>query len=148
MVWQVDRAQQLHALRHPSVPANLMCIAGEHNPALARAEGLEEIGFWFEMVRNVHDPDPVLPPVRPVEGIRIEAFERARADLSLLAVVDHHRAAVAGYLLAYVYPAGHQDVYLGVDADNATGALSLYERAGFRIDQRLISWGRTIPACT
>jgi len=108
-----------------------------------------------------------------------------RPDLSLLALTDDQSAAIAGYLLAYVYEvdvlatgrkevyigqlgtmpsfrgrgvgsallltglatwsgAGHQDAYLGVDAANETGALGLYERAGFTVDKRSTSWGRTL----
>ena len=33
---------------------------------------------------------------------------------------------------------------LGVDADNANGALSLYERLGFAVDQRAIAWRKEL----
>lgn len=110
-----------------------------------------------------------------------------RPDLSLLAVTDDQDAAIAGYLLTYVYEvdvvatgrrevyigqigtlpslrgrgvgsallatgltnwsaAGHQEAYLGVDAANETGALGLYERAGFAVHKRSTSWGRRISA--
>ncbi len=225
--WQLTRAEQLHAERHPTVSANVMCDVSETNvglPALARSEGLEEIRFWFEMMRSLESPDPPLPSVRAVRGVRVEPYDigrdeevrlahnnafhghfgsterdpeewkgyftgaRAfRPDLSLLAVTDDGSAAIAGYLLAYVYEvdvvatgrrevyigqlgtlpahrgrgigsllmatglanwtaAGHQDVYLGVDAANETGALGLYERAGFTVHKRSTSWGRCLPA--
>lgn len=225
--WQLDRAGQLHAQRHPSVLANAMCDVSEANvglAALARNEGLEEIRFWFEMVRPLESPAPPLPPVRAARDVRIEPYDvdrdeevrqahntafhghfgsterdpeewkgyftgaRAfRPQLSLLAVTDDESATIAGYLLAYVYdvdvvatgrrevyigqlgtlPAyrgrgvgsmlvatglanwaaeGHQDVYLGVDAANETGALGLYERAGFTVHKRSTSWGRCLPA--
>lgn len=227
--WQLGRAERLHAQRHPTLPANVMCDASETNvglAALARIEGLDEIRFWFEMHRCLDDPDPPLPPARAVQGLRIEPYDadrdeevrqshntafdghfgstervpeewrgyftgaRAfRPDLSLLAVADDPQAAIAGYLLAYVYAvdvlatgrrevyvgqlgtlpsfrgrgvgsallatgladwaaAGHQDVYLGVDAGNETGALGLYERAGFTVHKRSTSWGRRLPART
>ncbi len=227
--WQLDRAEQLHSQRHPTVSANVMCNASETNvglPALARNEGLEQIRFWFEMVRPLESPVPPLPPLRAVHGVRMEPYDIARdeevrqahnaafhghfgstervpeewkgyftgarafrPDLSLLAVEDDERAAIAGYLLAYVYDvdvvatgrrevyigqlgtlpayrgrgvgsmllatglanwaaAGHQDVYLGVDAANETGALGLYERAGFTVHQRSTSWGRRLQATT
>ncbi len=44
--------------------------------------------------------------------------------------------------------AGHQEVYLGVDAANDTGALGLYERAGFTVHKRSTSWGVRLPAQT
>jgi mycothiol synthase len=225
--WQLDRAEQLHAPRHPTFPANVMCDASETNvglPALARSEGLEEIRFWFEMMRSLESPDTPLPPVRAAQGVRIEPYDTARdeevrqahntafhghfgsterdpeewkayftgarafrPDLSLLAVEDDRQAAIVGYLLTYVYEvdvvatgrrevyigqlgtlaahrgrgvgsvllatgltdwaaAGHQDVYLGVDAANETGALGLYERAGFTVHKRSTSWGRRLPA--
>ncbi len=225
--WQLGRAEQLHVQRHPSVPANVMCDVSEANAglaALAGNEGLEEIRFWFEMVRPLETPVPPLPPLRTARGVRIEPYDIARdeevrqahniafhghfgstkrgpeewkvfftgarafrPDLSLLAVTDDGSAAIAGYLLAYVYDvdvvatgrrevyigqlgtlpvyrgrgvgsmlmatglanwaaAGHQDVYLGVDAANETGALGLYERAGFTVHKRSTSWGRGLPA--
>lgn len=223
--WQLDRAERLHAERHPTLPANLMCGVSETNvglAALARAEGLEQLRFWFEMVRSLEDADPPLPLVRPMGGVRIEPFDEGRdeevrlahnlafrghfgsterdpeewrryftgsrafrPDLSLLAVQDDDRAEISGYLLAYVYAAdvaasgrrevylgqlgtlpdfrgrgvgsglmaaalaqwsavGHQDVYLGVDTANGTGALGLYERAGYRVHKRSTSWGRAV----
>ena len=227
--WQLSRAEELHAQRHPTVPANVMCDVSQTNvglAALARSEALEEIRFWFEMVRHLEDPDPPLPPVRAVPGLRLEAYDKRRdeevrqahntafrghfgsterdaeewrayftgarafrPDLSLLAVTDDQDAALAGYLLTYVYEvdviatgrkevyigqlgtmpsfrgrgvgslllatgladwsaAGHQDAFLGVDAANETGALGLYERAGFTVDKRSTSWGRQLPART
>jgi len=227
--WQLGRAEQLHAERHPTVPANLICGTPAANvglAGLARTEGLEELRFWFEMVRSLEDADPPLPPVRAAHGVRIEPYEDGRdeevrrahnlafrdhfgsterdpeewrgyftgsrafrPDMSWLAVQDDDRAAIAGYLLAYVYAAdvvargrrevyigqlgtlpdfrgrgvgsallatalaqwsaaGHQDAYLGVDTANSTGALGLYERAGYRAHKRSTSWGRRLPAAS
>ncbi len=225
--WQLGRADQLHTQRQPTVPANVMCDVTETNvglAALAKSEGLEEIRFWFEMVRRLENADPPLPPVQAVRGLQIQAYDTGRdeevrlahntafhghfgsaerdpeewrgyftgarafrPDLSLLAVTDDQDAEIAGYLLAYVYEvdvlatgrrevyigqlgtlpnlrgggvgsallatgltnwsqAGHQDAFLGVDAANETGALGLYERAGFTVDKRSTSWGRRLPA--
>lgn len=227
--WQLGRAEQLHGDRHPLVEANIMCVAHETNAglaALARAEGLEELRFWFDMVRPLDDADAPPPPVPTAAGIRVEPYEtdrdedvrlahnaafhghfgsterdleewqgyftgsRAfRPDLSLLALADDAQATIAGYLLAYVFDAdvqatgrravyvgqlgtlpsfrgrgvgsvlmttglanwtaaGHQQACLGVDAANATGALGLYERAGFTVHKRSTSWGVRIPAQT
>lgn len=223
--WQLERAQQVHAERHPTVAANLMCNASEANvglAALAKSEGLKELRYWFEMVRSLEHPDPPLPPVLPPAGVRIGSYVQERDDdvrcahnvafdghfgsterdieewrgyftgsrsfrpeLSLLA--EGRGAEIAGYLLAYVYEAdvvargrrevyvgqigtlpdyrgrgvgsalmatalgqwsaaGHQESYLGVDTANGTGALGLYERAGYRVHKRSTSWGRQIPA--
>jgi len=226
LAWQLGRAEQLHAQRHPTVPATVMCDVTQTNvglAALARTEGLEEIRFWFEMMRPL-DTDLPLPPVQAARGVRIETYDTGRdeevrqahntafsghfgsterdheewkgyftgarafrPDLSLLAVTDDQDAAIAGYLLTYVYEvdvvatgrrevyigqigtlpslrgrgvgsallatgltnwsaAGHQEAYLGVDAANETGALGLYERAGFAVHKRSTSWGRRISA--
>ncbi len=225
--WQLERAEGLHAERHPAVAATVMCGVSETNvslQALARTEGLEEIRFWFDMVRPLENPDPPLPPVRAAAGLQVEAYDTSRdeevrqahntafrghfgsterdpeewrgyftgsrafrPELSLLAVTDDKQAAIAGYLLAYAFEAdmvasgrrevyigqlgtlptfrgrgvgsalmatalanwsaaGHQDAYLGVDAANGTGALGLYERAGFTVHKRSTSWGRRLPA--
>lgn len=225
--WQLARAERLHAERHPTVAANVMCGVAETNiglAALAKAAGLEEIRFWFDMLRSLEDPAQPLPALRSAAGVRIEAYDTGRdeevrqahnttfrghfgsterdpeewngyftgsrafrPDLSLLAIEDDERASIAGYLLAYVYEAdvaakgkrevyigqigtlpdfrgrgvgsvlmatgladwaevGHQEVYLGVDAANETGALGLYERAGFSVHKRTTSWGVQIPA--
>lgn len=227
--WQLARAQQLHADRHPLVEANIMCLAHDTNAglaALARAEGLEQLRFWFDMVRPLDDARAPAPPVRTADGIRIEPYDSARdnevrlahntafhghfgsterdpeewqgfftgsrafrPDLSLLALADDAQATIAGYLLAYVFDgdvqasgrravhvgqlgtlasfrgrgvgfalmttglanwtaAGHQQAWLGVDAANATGALGLYERAGFTVHKRSTSWARRLPART
>lgn len=227
--WQLERAEQLHAERHPAVPANLMCNVSETNGGfarLARSEDLTEVRFWFDMVRSLEHPDPPLPPVQPVLRVRIEPYDSGRdeevrlahniafnghfgsterdpeewrgyftgsrafrPELSLLAVANDSDAEVAGYLLAYVFEAdvaasgrrevyvgqidtlpdyrgsgvgsalmatalaqwsaaGHHESYLGVDTANGTGALGLYERAGYRVHKRSASWGRTVRART
>lgn len=230
--WQLDRAGQLHAERHPAASANLMCNASEANfglPVLARSEGLEEMRSWFEMGRTLDPADTPLPPVPVVPGVRVAPYEAERGDevrrahniafdghfgsterdaqewrtyftgsrafrpeLSLVALAEQRSAhegsaAIAGYLLAYVYEAdvaatgrrevyvgqigtlpdhrgrgvgsalmatgltnwsaaGHEDAFLGVDTANGTGALGLYERAGFRVHKRSTSWGRRVSA--
>jgi hypothetical protein len=35
---------------------------------------------------------------------------------------------------------------LGVDADNATGALGLYTEAGFAVDERFAAWRKPMEA--
>jgi hypothetical protein len=40
--------------------------------------------------------------------------------------------------------AGHTCAALGVDADSLTGAVGVYERVGFRIDHRAVTYSRSL----
>lgn len=42
--------------------------------------------------------------------------------------------------------AGYQVAGLDVDTENGTGALGLYERLGFTVDHRWVSWQKAVPA--
>lgn len=57
-------------------------------------------------------------------------------------------SALMATALAQWSAAGHHESYLGVDTANGTGALGLYERAGYRVHKRSASWGRTVRART
>ena len=46
--------------------------------------------------------------------------------------------------LARLRERGMSSAALGVDADNPSGALGLYERLGFRVDQRAIAWRKPL----
>lgn len=227
--WQLERAEQLHAERHPAVPANLMCNVSEDQwrvRPLGPFRGPDRSAVLVRHGPLARAPDPPLPPVQPVLRVRIEPYDSGRdeevrlahniafnghfgsterdpeewrgyftgsrafrPELSLLAVADDSDAEVAGYLLAYVFEAdvaasgrrevyvgqigtlpdyrgsgvgsalmatalaqwsaaGHHESYLGVDTANGTGALGLYERAGYRVHKRSASWGRTVRART
>jgi mycothiol synthase len=47
--------------------------------------------------------------------------------------------------LASYVPAGYDRSALTVDTDNATGALHLYERAGFAVNDTAVSWTKRLP---
>lgn len=51
--------------------------------------------------------------------------------------------ALTAAALAHLRDAGMTEAMLGVDAQNPTGALGLYERLGFEVDQRSAVWQRT-----
>jgi ribosomal protein S18 acetylase RimI-like enzyme len=59
------------------------------------------------------------------------------------------RRGLASLLLATALTdyreAGYQRAALGVDTENASGALGLYERLGFRVDHRSVNWLKRIP---
>jgi mycothiol synthase len=52
--------------------------------------------------------------------------------------------ALVGIVLARLRERGMTSAGLGVDADNAQGALGLYERLGFAIDQRGTAWRKPL----
>lgn len=227
LAWQIERAKELHADRHPEVEATIMSNASAANiglSVLSAASGMTECRFWYEMVRRLDVAADQLPVAQQPPGLRLIDYDEGRSEevriahtaafrdhfgsterdpdewrtlfvgsrafrpeLSLLAVSDDDAAAVAGYLLAYIWDAdirasgrrevyvgqlgtlpeergrgigswllaqamtrwardGHQEVWLGVDTGNATGALGLYERAGFTVHTRSASWGLVVPA--
>ena len=206
-----QRAAELHNERHPDLPGELMVYLHDGNAgaaALATAQGMRPVRYWYDMQRDLAQP---LPPVRMPDGMRLvsyqapmdEALRQARNE----AFADHwgsverdqaswrqwftgsrsFRPAVsfalldgeeiAGLLLSYEFEAnnsatgvreawigqvgtrprwrgrgvasallgtalaefveaGYQRAALQVDTGNPTGALGLYERAGFVALQR------------
>jgi mycothiol synthase len=60
------------------------------------------------------------------------------------------RRGVAGSLLADVIAAakaaGYGSAALGVDADSPTGAVGVYERVGFTVDAKAVTWLKPLPA--
>ena len=53
------------------------------------------------------------------------------------------RALIAAALIELA-PAGHGVASLGVDTENPTGALGLYEGLGFRVDKRATAYRKTL----
>ena len=51
--------------------------------------------------------------------------------------------ALLGFAFAQLHERGVRRVGLGVDVDNETGAVGLYERAGMRVVRRFDNWTRT-----
>jgi ribosomal protein S18 acetylase RimI-like enzyme len=52
--------------------------------------------------------------------------------------------ALTAAALAHLRDAGMTEAMLGVDSQNPTGALGLYQRLGFEVDQRSAAWQRTL----
>ena len=52
--------------------------------------------------------------------------------------------AITAESLRRLRAAGMTDAMLGVDAENPTGALGLYEGLGFEVDQRASAYVRTV----
>ncbi len=48
-------------------------------------------------------------------------------------------------MLAAAAEEGYRTASLGVDADNPTGALGLYERLGFKVTRRATAYVRPLP---
>lgn len=62
--------------------------------------------------------------------------------------VDRGRGAgraLLAHVLAVWTAAGHEEAWLGVDSANGTGALGLYQRAGFGVRRRSTSWAKHLP---
>ncbi|WP_158893953.1 GNAT family N-acetyltransferase [Amycolatopsis anabasis] len=53
--------------------------------------------------------------------------------------------ALLGHTLAEAKAHGFQRSVLGVDVDNATGALGIYQRCGFSVTDRWYGWIRALP---
>jgi ribosomal protein S18 acetylase RimI-like enzyme len=73
----------------------------------------------------------------------------SRVHIGLIGVKrPWRRRGLAGAMLADVLRAarlaGHTCAALGVDADSLTGAVGVYERVGFRIDHRAVTYSRSL----
>jgi ribosomal protein S18 acetylase RimI-like enzyme len=55
-------------------------------------------------------------------------------------------AALLGEVIAAAKQAGYASVSLGVDADSPTGAVGVYERVGFAVESRAVSYSKPLPA--
>ena len=73
LAWQLERGRELHAERHPEVPARLTATVYTTMPsleALVRRAGLEEARWFFHMDVPLTD----LPPLRRVDGVDLVPF--------------------------------------------------------------------------
>lgn len=80
----------------------------------------------------------------------VESTGRRQVWLGQIGTLPGHRGKGVGQaLLARSLRtwagAGHEEAWLGVDSANGTGALGLYERAGFSVQRRSTSWARRLP---
>jgi len=70
-----------------------------------------------------------------------EATGRREAYVAKVGVLEHHRgrgiaAALLGHCLVAYREAGFDEASLDVDSENPTGALGVYQRAGFEVESR------------
>jgi len=76
-----------------------------------------------------------------------EATGRREAYVGKLGVLAEHRgrgiaAALLGHSLVAYRDAGYDEASLDVDSENPTGALGIYERAGFEVESRWTNYQR------
>lgn len=108
---------------------------------------------WLHWLREMGEADPSLWFVADADGEPAgvalcrphEHGDHDQGWVSVLGVVPTHRGRGIGTALlrhAFVELArrGRHSVALGVDAENTTGALRLYERAGMRVVEQSDSW--------
>ncbi|WP_254781550.1 GNAT family N-acetyltransferase [Modestobacter sp. DSM 44400] len=79
LAWQLERGTELHAERHPEMPARLTATVYTTMPsleALLRRAGLEQVRWFFHMERPLTD----LPPRRRVEGLDLVPFSWDRDE--------------------------------------------------------------------
>ena len=79
-----------------------------------------------------------------------EATGRREAYVGKVGVLEEHRGrGLAGALLTHCLrryaEAGYDEASLDVDSANPTGALGVYERAGFAVESRWTNYFRTVP---
>jgi len=76
-----------------------------------------------------------------------QGLNRGEGWISAIAVLPSFRRRGIGNALLHatmvaLYDAGVRTIGLGVASDNASGALGIYERAGFRLEQSVRIWGK------
>lgn len=117
-----------------------------------RGRVLESRGFRGDVTRLVVEadrPDVVVGYVQVEEYDAVqEATGRREAWIARVGTVRAHRGrGLAAHLLRVVLlacrDAGYDRAGLNVDSENPTGALGVYERAGFRVEQRWTGYLRT-----
>ncbi len=77
--WSTARSAELHRDRHPEMPGRFAVGVPSANTSLerlVRRAGFEPVQYFFVMRRGLD----VLPPVRPVDGLVVVPFDRARDD--------------------------------------------------------------------
>jgi mycothiol synthase len=116
----------VHWMEEPHMRPELWLLAEE------KATG-EIVGLGL----NVIDPD------------WIEQTGRREGYLNTLAVLREHRkrglgAALIDQSLHVLRDEGMEAVHLHADSENLTGAMRLYERAGFRVRKRYVSYRKTM----
>jgi len=77
----------------------------------------------------------------------LQATGRREAYVGKVGVLEEHRGrgiagALLGHCLVAYRDAGFDEASLDVDSENPTGALGVYERAGFRVEDRWTNYAR------
>jgi mycothiol synthase len=91
---QRDRARELHASRHPSLPGQFCVMAYSHldgKLALLRSGGFTEVRWWYDMQRDLTAPLPAAVPVP--DGLRLVPWTPDLDERTRLA----HGDAFAGH---------------------------------------------------
>jgi ribosomal protein S18 acetylase RimI-like enzyme len=119
--------------------------------------------MWKQWVTGSHSFRPdVSVVVVPAGGDTVvgyvtthewEAYERAtgrrEAYVAKVGVLEEHRGrGIAGALLSHCLrlyaEAGYDEASLDVDSENPTGALGVYQRAGFEVESRWTNYFLTV----
>jgi len=110
---------------------------------------------WIELTVRLATFLPELSRVA-LEGDAIAGYLLAYSDIDpgrvhigLIGVQrPWRRRGLASAMLADMLHAaslaGHPNAALGVDADSMTGAVGVYERVGFRVDHRAVTYSRSL----
>lgn len=80
----------------------------------------------------------------------LKATGRREAYVAKIGTVREHRGkglatALLGYCLQAYADAGYDQAALSVDSENPTGALGVYERAGFKVESRWTNYFLMVP---
>jgi mycothiol synthase len=151
------------------VPARSEAVRAAHNAAFADYPngGPADRGSWEAYVLDAPHARHALSVVAsdPAAGGTVAAYVLAHeydAPVSARAGVTelylpylgtrpgYRGRGLASQLLGYTLhtarAAGYDTVALDVDAENPTGALGVYERAGFRVERQLVEYALREPA--
>ena len=133
-----------------------------HNRAFAGFPGWTpwDAQMWRTWVTEHHASRPALGLLARAADGEVAAYVRAaefpaveqatgvrEAYVALVGTVpDHRRQGLAATLLARALDgfrrAGYARAALDVDTENPSGALRIYEAAGFRVERRWVVWRR------
>lgn len=163
MRYWLDMVAETAGASEPEPPAGLTMTAFEpaheasvhaaHMEAFTDHWGYQyrEFADWVELTVRLPQFLPQLSRVA-FDGAEVAGYLLAYADPDPKRVYvgqlgvrrPWRRRGLAGTMLADVLhsasQAGHTSAALGVDADSLTGAVGIYERAGFRVDHRAVTY--------